>query len=102
MHHLQQQEEQWMFVNAASITFGTTKHRLVPNAKQSLRLWLGPCRQTIAFVVTICLKILKALVNHAQHVQQIPISKWQQVQLQQNKKLAHVKKTISVNGVKSK
>ena len=86
-----------MFVNAAQITFGTTKHRLAPNAKQSLCLWLDHCRQTIAFVMTIILKILTASTMHAHYAHQIPILKWQQVQLQQNKKLAHVKKITTVN-----
>jgi hypothetical protein len=71
-----------MYVSAVWITFGTTKHRLAPNVKHSLRLWLDPCRQTIAFVILIILKILKALVNHAQHARQIPTS----MHLQQKEK----------------
>jgi hypothetical protein len=86
-----------MYVNAVWITFGTAKHRLAPNVKHSLRLWLDHCRQTIAFVISTILKILIAPTTHAHHAQQILISKWQQVQLQQNKKLAHVMKIITVN-----
>ena len=86
-----------MFVNAAWITFGTMKHRLAPNVKQSLRLWWDPCPQMPVFAMTICLKILIVPTMHAHHVHRIPISKWQQVQLQQHKKLARVKKITTVN-----
>ena len=72
--HLQQKEEQSMFANAALITFGTTKHRLAPNVKHNLRLWLGPCRQTIAFVISIIMKILTAPTMHAHYAHQIPTS----------------------------
>jgi hypothetical protein len=72
--HLQQKEKQWMYVNAVWITFGTTKHRPAPNVKHSLRLWLGPCRQTIAFVISIIMKILTAPTMHAHYAHQIPTS----------------------------
>ena len=71
--HLQRKEEQWTFVNAGQITFGTTKHPRAPNVKQSLRRQSDRCRPTIVFAMTIYLKT--ALTIHAPHAPQIPNSK---------------------------
>jgi hypothetical protein len=47
--------------------------------------------------IPIILKIRIAPTKYAHYAHRIPILKWQQVQLQQNKKLAHVKKITTVN-----